>query len=60
MTEKQRPAVEAMERARSGAVSLSDYAKAHGLVIRELYDARVAERSKFVAVRGTFGHHWRQ
>ena len=65
MTEKQRLAVEAMEGARSEGVSLSDYAKAHGLVIRELYDAiaglrrkgllaqaaKKKRRSKFVAVR---------
>ena len=37
MTEKQRLAVEAMEGARNEGVSLSDYAKARGLVIRELY-----------------------
>jgi hypothetical protein len=65
MTEKQRRAVEAMERARSEGISLSDYAKAHSLVIRELYDAiaglrrkgllaQAAKRrirTKFVAVR---------
>jgi hypothetical protein len=65
MTEKQRLAVEAMEGARSEGVSLSDYAKARGLVIRELYDAiaglrrkgllaqaaKRKKRSQFVAVR---------
>ena len=65
MTEKQRLAVEAMEGARSEGVSLSDYAKARGLAIRELYDAiaglrrkgllaqaaKRKRRSKFVAVR---------
>ena len=65
MTEKQRLAVEAMEGARSEGISLSDYAKARGLVIRELYDsiaglrrkgllaqaAKRKQRSKFVAVR---------
>jgi hypothetical protein len=65
MTEKQRRAIEAMEGARSEGVALSDYAKAHGLVIRELYDAiaglrrngllakpaRTKGHSRFVAVR---------
>lgn len=65
MTEKQRRAVEAMESARNEGMSLSDYAKAHGLVIRELYDAiaglrrkglvtqaaKRKRRSKFLAVR---------
>ena len=65
ITEKQRRAVEAMEGARNEGISLNDHAKAHGLVIRELYDAiaglrrkgllaqprRRKERSKFVAVR---------
>jgi hypothetical protein len=65
MTEKQRRAVEAMEGARNEGTSLNDYAKAHGLVIRELYDAiaglrrkglltqaaKRTRRSRFVAVR---------
>ena len=65
MTEKQRLAIEAMDGARSKGVSIGDYAKAHGLVIRELYDAiaglrrkgllaqaaKGKRRSKFVAVR---------
>ena len=65
MTEKQRLAVEAMEGARNEGSSLNDYAMAHGLVIRELYDAiaglrrkgllaqaaKRKKRSKFVAVR---------
>jgi len=63
-TEKQRQAIEAMEGARSQGVALSKYAKAHGLIIRELYDAIACLRrkgllpkpmrkakSKFVAVR---------
>ena len=64
MTEKQRRAVEAMEGARQAGISLNDYAKTHGLVIRELYDAiaglrrkgllapaaKRKKRSKFVAV----------
>jgi hypothetical protein len=64
ITEKQRQAIEAMERARSEGIALSKYAKAHGLIIRELYDAIACLRrkgllakptrragSKFVAVR---------
>jgi len=65
MTEKQRRAVEAMEGARNEGISLNDYAKARGLVIRELYDAiaglrrkgllaqaaKRKRRNKFVAVR---------
>jgi hypothetical protein len=63
-TEKQQQAIEAMEGASSEGVTLSKYAKAHGLVIRELYDAIAClrrkgllpkpmrkARSKFVAVR---------
>lgn len=65
MTEKQQRAMEAMEGARREGVTLSDYAKTHGLVIRELYDAiaalrrngqlakpsRKKARGRFVAVR---------
>jgi hypothetical protein len=63
-TEKQRQAIEAMEGARGEGVALSKYAKTHGLVIRELYDAIACLRrkgllskptrkaqSKFLAVR---------
>jgi hypothetical protein len=63
-TEKQRQAIEAMEGARGEGIALSEYAKIHGLVIRELYDAIAGlrrkgllakptgkARSKFVAVR---------
>ena len=63
-TEKQRQAIDAMEGARGEGVALSKYAEAHGLVIRELYDAIACLRrkgllprptrktkSKFVAVR---------
>jgi hypothetical protein len=46
MTEKQRRAVEALEGARSEGVTLSEYAKGHGLVLRELYDAIAALRRK--------------
>ena len=45
-TEKQRQAVEAMEGAHSEGVALSRYAKAHGLIIRELYDAIACLRRK--------------
>jgi hypothetical protein len=63
-TDKQRQAIEALEGARNEGLALSKYAKAHGLVIRELYDAIACLRrkgllpnptrkakSKFVAVR---------
>jgi hypothetical protein len=63
-TEKQQQAIEAMEGARSEGVALSKYATAHGLAIRELYDAIACLRrkgllskpmrkakSKFIAVR---------
>jgi hypothetical protein len=36
LTEKQQRAIEPMEGARNEGVTLSEYAKAHGLVIREL------------------------
>jgi hypothetical protein len=45
-TEKQRQAIEALEGARGEGVALSEYAKAHGLVIRELYDAIACLRRK--------------
>lgn len=64
MTEKQRAAVEAREGARREGVTLVAYAKAKGLVIRELYDSLAClrrkgllprsarkPRNKFVAVR---------
>ena len=65
MTEKQQRAIEAMQGARAEGMALSEYAKARGLAIRELYDAIAAlrrkglvpkplkkkPRSKFVAVR---------
>lgn len=46
MTEKQRRAVEALEGARSEGIALSEYAKRHDLVLRELYDAIAALRRK--------------
>jgi hypothetical protein len=45
-TEKQQQAIEAMEGARGEGVALSKYAKAHGLAIRELYDAIACLRRK--------------
>lgn len=45
-TEKQRQAIGAMEGARSEGVELSEYAEAHGLIIRELYDAIACLRRK--------------
>jgi hypothetical protein len=64
MTDKQRRALEAMETARSQGLSLTEYARVQGLVVRELYDALAAlrrrgvlpksgrkARSKFVAVQ---------
>jgi len=63
-TEKQRVALEALEGARREGVALSRYAKARGLVIREVYDSiaclrrqgllpKPAKKAKstFVAVR---------
>lgn len=46
MTEKQRRAVEAMEAARSEGCTLTEYARAQGLVIREIYDALACLRRK--------------
>lgn len=51
MTEKQRHAVEALEGARSEGVTLSEYAKGHGLAVRELYDAIAALRRKGVLAK---------
>lgn len=65
MTEKQRMAFEALQSAKREGKTLTDYAKAHELEIRELYDSlaclrrkgllppggRRKPRSKFVAVR---------
>lgn len=52
-TEKQRQAIEAMEGARSEGVALSKYAEAHGLIIRELYDAIACLRRKGLLPRPT-------
>jgi len=64
MTEKQRMALEALQSAKREGKTLTDYAKAHSLEIRELYDSLAClrrkgllptggrkPRSKFVAVR---------
>jgi hypothetical protein len=64
MTDKQQRAMAAMEAARKEGCSLTQYARAQGLAVRELYDALAAlrrrgvlpgsgrkTRSKFVAVR---------
>ena len=48
MTEKQRRALEAKEAARLQGCSLTEYAKAQGLVVREIYDALAALRRKGV------------
>ena len=52
-TEKQRQAIEAMEGASSEGVALSKYAKAHGLIIRELYDAIACLRRKGLLAKPT-------
>lgn len=64
MTEKQRVACEALQAAKREGKTLTDYAKAHALEVRELYDSLAGlrrkgllppggrkPRSKFVAVR---------
>jgi hypothetical protein len=48
VTDKQRRAVEHMERARSEGIALSEYARAHGVSAREIYDAMAALRRKGV------------
>jgi predicted trehalose synthase len=53
MTDKQRRALEAMEAARAQGCSLTGYARAHGLVIREIYDALAALRRKGALVKST-------
>jgi hypothetical protein len=45
-TAKQRAAVEAQDAARTSGVALSEYARANGLVVRELYDAIAALRRR--------------
>jgi hypothetical protein len=48
VTEKQRRAMEALQSARGEGMTLSDYAKAHGLAIWELYNALACLRRKGV------------
>jgi hypothetical protein len=48
LTEKQRRGLEALEAARRAGKTLSEYAKAHGLVVRELYDAVAGLRKRGV------------
>lgn len=51
LTDKQRQAMEHVERARSAGVKLSQYARARGLGLRPIYDALAAARRKGVAAR---------
>jgi hypothetical protein len=53
LTEKQRSAVEAQESARREGVTLVAYARAQGLVIRELYDSLACLRRNGVLPRST-------
>jgi hypothetical protein len=46
LTEKQQHALEHVERARSAGMSLSDYARAHGVEVRPIYDSMAALRKK--------------
>ncbi len=48
VTEKQRQAMEALEGARREGVALSEYARARGLAIREVYDSIACLRRKGV------------
>jgi len=49
LSDKQRQALEHVERARSEGVKLSQYARVHGLGLRPIYDALAAARRKGVA-----------
>ena len=51
LSDKQRQAIECVERARGEGVKLSQYARAHGLGLRPIYDALAAARRKGVAAR---------
>jgi len=46
LTDKQRHALEHVERARSAGMRLTDYARAHGVGIRAIYDSTAALRKK--------------
>ncbi len=48
LTQKQRLAMEAFEGAQRAGVGLSDYAKAKGLVVRQVYDAVALLRKRGV------------
>jgi hypothetical protein len=48
LTDKQRQALQHLQRARREGVSLSAYARSHRLVVRRIYDAQVALRRKGV------------
>ena len=52
LTDKQRQALEHVERARSQGMKLSDYAQAHGVSARAIYDGLAALRRKGVLPRG--------
>ena len=52
LTDKQRQALEHVGRARSQGMKLSDYAKAHGVSARAIYDGMAALRHKGVLPRG--------
>lgn len=51
LTDKQRQALEHVERARSQGMKLSDYAQAHGVSARAIYDGLAALRRKGVLPR---------
>ena len=46
LTRRQQVAVEALQAARQAGMTLSDYAKAHGLEVRPVYDAIAALRRR--------------
>jgi hypothetical protein len=48
LTDKQQRALEHVERARSAGIKLSDYARAHGVEVRSIYDSMGALRKKGV------------
>ena len=52
LTDKQRQALEHVEHARSQGMKLSDYAQAHGVSARAIYDGLAALRRKGVLPRG--------
>src|SRR5665213_939160 len=52
LTDKQRQALEHVEHARGQGMKLSDYAQAHGVSARAIYDGLAALRRKGVLPRG--------